>query len=149
MKILSRLAPRLSIDIERRADARWDLVSHDPVFNAQTRADPLRNLKVTPRWFAETAAAVQRVNQAAENFPVPLLLLMGEADQTVPPQASKNFIQKMAFPDKELHEYPGAYTNLLSDTVYEDVLADIDRWLDRHLPGPGQAQGSPRVLSRT
>jgi alpha-beta hydrolase superfamily lysophospholipase len=41
--------------------------------------------------------------------------------------------EAVALPDKEFHEYPGAYTNLLSDTVSDGVLTDIGAWLDRHV----------------
>ncbi|WIG61365.1 MAG: hypothetical protein OJF49_004113 [Ktedonobacterales bacterium] len=39
----------------------------------------------------------------------------------------------MGSADKTLREYPGAYINLLSDTNYEEVLGDIDGWLDAHV----------------
>jgi len=132
-QFLSRLAPRLTLDVKRRADKSWDFISHDPHFNQLTREDPLRNTKITPRWLTEASAAIQRVNAQAAHFPVPLLLLVGGADRTAPPQASKGFFQRVESSDKELHEYAGAYTNLLSDSVSEAVLSDIDTWLDRHV----------------
>jgi alpha-beta hydrolase superfamily lysophospholipase len=132
-QFLSRLAPRLTLDVKRRADKSWDFISHDPHFNQLTREDPLRNTKITPRWLTEASAAIQRVNAQAAHFPVPLLILVGGADRTAPPQASKGFFQRVESSDKELHEYAGAYTNLLSDSVSEAVLSDIDTWLDRHV----------------
>ncbi len=76
---------------------------------------------------------MQRVNAQAAHFPVPLLLLVGGADRNSSPEASKAFFQQVTLSDEELHEYAGAYTNLLSDTVSEAVLSDIDRWLDGHV----------------
>ncbi len=133
MHFLSRVWPHLTIDVKRQVDAGMVFVSHDPAFVKLIREDPLRNTKITPRLLAEEENAMQRVNAQAVNFPVPLLIVVGGADRIVPPQASKTFFQQVALTDKELHEYPGAYTNLLSDSVSEEVLGDIDTWLDRHV----------------
>jgi alpha-beta hydrolase superfamily lysophospholipase len=132
-KVLSRIAPHLTVDMSRRVDAGLDFVSHDPDFIKFIRQDPLRNGKLTPRWIAEVAAAVGRVDNQAADFPVPLLFLIAGADRAAPPEASKQFFQRVAMKDKEMHEYTGAYANLLSETIHEEVLGDIDRWLDRHL----------------
>jgi alpha-beta hydrolase superfamily lysophospholipase len=132
-KLLSRIAPRLTVDMSGRVDAGLDFVSHDPDFIKFIRQDPLRNGKLTPRWIAEVAAAVRRVDNQAANFPVPLLFLIAGADRAAPPEASKQFFQRVVLKDKEMHEYTGAYANLLSETIHEEVLGDIDRWLDRHL----------------
>src|SRR5258708_7670531 len=82
--------------------------------------------KVSPRWLAEEENAMQRVKAQAANFPVPLLILVGGADRNASPEASKAFFQQVTLSDKQLHEYAGAYTNLLSDSVSEAVLSDID-----------------------
>jgi alpha-beta hydrolase superfamily lysophospholipase len=66
-------------------------------------------------------------------FRIPLLLLIGGADRLALPSASKAYFARVGSPDKELREYPGAYTNLLSETVTPEVLGDLDRWLERHV----------------
>jgi len=133
MHVLSRLWPHLTLDVKRQFDAGAVSVSHDPAFVKLIREDPLRNTKVTPRWLAEGENAMQRVNAQAAHFPVPLLILVGGADRISSPEASKAFFQQVASSDKEWHEYPGAYTNLLSDSVSEAVLSDINEWLEKHL----------------
>lgn len=131
-KLLSRLAPHMTIDASRRVGAGLASVSHDPAFVRFIQTDPLRNGKLTPRWIAEAAAAVERVNSQAAHFPAPLLFLLPEQDSASSAEASIEFFQKVALPDKELRQYPGSYANLLSDTGYEQVLDDIDKWLDAH-----------------
>lgn len=133
LHFLSRVFPRFTIDVKRQFDAGAVYVSHDPAFVKLIREDPLRNTKVTPRYLTECEKAMQRVSAQATSFPVPLLILVAPGDRFTPPEASRAFFQKVASADKEWHEYPGAYTNLLSDTVYDEVLGDIDKWLDRHL----------------
>jgi len=110
-KLLSRIVPRLTVDMGRRVDAGFDFVSHDPAFVKFIRQDPLRNAKLTPRWIAEVAAAVGRVDNQAANFPAPLLFLIAGADRAAPPEASKQFFQQVALQDKELHEYPVLYND--------------------------------------
>ena len=130
--ILARVWPQLTIDVKRQFDAGAVFVSHDSAFVKYIREDPLRNTKVTPRWFTESEYAMQRVRTQAAKFSVPLLFLLGGEDRNASPAANKAFFQQVGCSDKALHEYAGAYTNLLSDTVTETVLADIDRWLDGH-----------------
>jgi len=42
----------------------------------------------------------------------------------------------MTLADKERHEYEGGYHKPHNDTDYEQVLANVERWLERHLPRP-------------
>jgi alpha-beta hydrolase superfamily lysophospholipase len=130
---LSAVAPRLTLDVRRRFDAQADTTSHDAEFVEATRADPLTNTKITPRWLTEAERAMQRVVTQAGALRVPLLFLIGGADRNSYPAASKAYFASLPFPDKELREYPGDYTNLLNESDYEHVLADIDQWLDRHV----------------
>jgi acylglycerol lipase len=130
---LSRIAPRLTIDVRRRFDASAEWVSHDPAFVTFIREDPLGNTKVTPRWLVESERGMRRVREGAPRFTVSLLVLVGEADRTSSPASTKAYFERVGAADKTLIEYPGAYTNLLSDTDYEQALADIDAWLDRHV----------------
>jgi len=130
---LSRLAPRLSVNVKRQADATWDFISHDRAFVESTRHDPFANTKVTLRWLVESQAAMRRVNPPTTPYLVPLLILIGTADHLASPAENRAFFQALVASEKDLYEYPDAYTNLLSDTVSDKVLRDIEKWLGRHL----------------
>ena len=132
LHLLSGVWPRLSIDIRRQFDAQATYVSHDPGFVELIRHDPFGNTKVTPRWMVESDAAMQRVVQQAPDLRVPVMILIGGADKVTGTDAAKAYYQKIVFPDKEFHQYPGDYTNLLSELNTEEVLNDIDNWLDKH-----------------
>ncbi|HEV8402496.1 MAG TPA: alpha/beta hydrolase [Candidatus Limnocylindrales bacterium] len=129
--LLSRIRPRLTIDARRRVEAGLASVSHDPAFVRFALDDPLRNTILTMRSIAELDAAVRRVHAQAGALNVPILILCGGADHVVPPASMRAYFERVGSADKTFHEYPGAYTNLLSDTVHDAVLADIDVWLDR------------------
>jgi alpha-beta hydrolase superfamily lysophospholipase len=132
LRILSRVWPRFTLDVKRQFAKRAAYVSHDPAFVKLILEDPLRSTKITARYWVEMENSMQRVNAEAAGFPVPLLILIGSADSTTMPTATRAFYQRVASSDKELHEYAGAYTNLLSDTVTPEVLKDIDGWLSKH-----------------
>jgi acylglycerol lipase len=56
----------------------------------------------------------------------------------VPPDGSRTFFAKVRFLDREFREYPGAYHGLFADLGFEEVLGDLERWIDRHiLTNPG------------
>jgi alpha-beta hydrolase superfamily lysophospholipase len=133
LRTLSKVAPHLTINVRRRFEAQSAFISRDQAFVDMILRDPLGNMKVTPRWLTESEKAMQHVAQQAGELHVPLLFLIGGADRISFPEASKAFFRSVADPDKELHEYRGAYANLLSETNYQEVLSDIDQWLNDHL----------------
>jgi alpha-beta hydrolase superfamily lysophospholipase len=133
LHLLAGIAPRLTINARRRVDAGIEWVSHDQTFVKFARSDPLSNAKVTPRWLVESEKAMKRVSAQATGFKTPLLLLVGEDDRAALPAITTAYFERAGSSDKQLREYPDAYTNLLSDTVSERVLQDIDTWLEEHV----------------
>ncbi|HEY7020929.1 MAG TPA: lysophospholipase [Ktedonobacterales bacterium] len=133
LRVLSVVAPRLTIDVRRRVDAGMASISHDAAFVQAAREDPLRNTRVLPRLLVVADPVTERVLAQAPQFQTPLLLLLGGADRMLPSAASQAYFERVGPSDKELRVYPGAYTNLLSETVTPEVLGDLDRWLDRHV----------------
>jgi alpha-beta hydrolase superfamily lysophospholipase len=133
LHFLSRVLPHLTINVRRRFEAQVSNISRDPAFAKFIREDPFCNTMITPRWLTESERGMQHVMERAADLQVPLLILVGGADRNSSPETAKSYFQNVIITDKELHEYPGAYTNLLSETNYEEVLNDIDTWLDKHL----------------
>jgi alpha-beta hydrolase superfamily lysophospholipase len=97
-------------------------------------SDPLFHRRGTARLSTEVTAAVARVQEAAGSLSLPLLILHGSADRMVPPDGSREFFSKVRFPDRELREYPDAYHGLFADTGYQQVLADLEHWIERRIP---------------
>ena len=96
-------------------------------------ADPLFHRVGTARLSTEVVAAIARVQAAAPGFPLPLLLLHGSADRMVPPDGSREFVARVGHPDRELREYPGAFHVLFADLDHEQVLTDVERWIEARL----------------
>ena len=109
--------------------------SRDPKVVAAMNADPLIAHEVQPtRTVAEMARADERLKAAFPTITLPVLILHGTADKATKPSGSKRFHELASSQDKTLKLYEGAYHDLLNDTVKETVMADVQTWLDAHLP---------------
>jgi alpha-beta hydrolase superfamily lysophospholipase len=127
-RIMSRVVPRFSLNVGMDLTG----LARDPSVIEAVLADPLFHRRGTARLSTEVTAAISRVQQLAESLSLPLLILHGAADRMVPPDGSRTFFAKVRFPDRELKEYPGAYHGLFADVGYQEVLQDVERWIDRH-----------------
>jgi alpha-beta hydrolase superfamily lysophospholipase len=127
-RVLSRVWPRFSLQTGMDLSG----LSRDPAVVDEVLADPLFHRRGTARLSTEVTATIARVQAAAPRFPLPVLVLHGEADRMVPPDGSRAFVARVGHPDKRLIVYPGAYHVLLADLDQDRVLADIAEWIDRH-----------------
>ncbi|ARV59971.1 lysophospholipase [Nostocales cyanobacterium HT-58-2] len=130
-RMFSRVWPRFSlkVGIKRVASSR------DPIVLAAHVQDPLRHEYGSARLATEFFAAQKWVQTHATDLQVPLLILHGSADSVTPPEGSLAFFEQVTFPDKERYVYQGDYHDLDLDINYQDVFADLENWLERHLNG--------------
>jgi alpha-beta hydrolase superfamily lysophospholipase len=128
-RIFSRVWPRFSI----RTGMDLSGLARDPVVVQTVLADPLFHRVGTARLSTEVVAAISRVQAAAPDFPLPVLVLHGSADRMVPPEGSRAFVVRVGHPDRELREYPGAFHVLFADLDHERVLTDVERWIEARL----------------
>jgi alpha-beta hydrolase superfamily lysophospholipase len=128
-RLMSRVLPRFSLNVGMDLTG----LAQDPAIIEAVLADPLFHRRGTARLSTEVTEAIRRVQRLAGSLSLPLLLLHGSADRMVPPDGSRAFFAKVRFPDRELREYPGAYHGLFADRGFEEVLADLERWIDRQL----------------
>jgi alpha-beta hydrolase superfamily lysophospholipase len=129
-RVMSRVLPRFSLDVGMDLTG----LAREPSVIEAVLADPLFHRRGTARLSTEVTAAIDRVQQLAERLSLPLLVLHGSADRMVPPDGSRTFFAKVRYPDREFREYPDAYHGLFADRGFEEVLDDLERWIDRHIP---------------
>lgn len=129
-RIMSRVLPRFSLNVGMDLTG----LARDPSIIEAVLADPMFHRRGTARLSTEVTAAVSRVQRLAESWSVPLLVLHGSADRMVPPEGSRSFVAKVRYPDRELREYPEAYHGLFADLGFQEVLGDLEQWIDRHTP---------------
>jgi acylglycerol lipase len=129
-KVMSHIAPRFGM--RTGMDLRG--LARDPAVVDAVLADPHFHRWGTARLSVEVARAVERVQEGAARFPLPVLLLHGGADRMVLPDGTRAFMAKLGQPDRTLIEYPDGFHALFADQGGERVLADVQRWIEAHLP---------------
>jgi alpha-beta hydrolase superfamily lysophospholipase len=128
-RVMSRIIPRFSLQVG------MDLagLARDQTVIQTVLADQFFHRRGTARLSTEVIAAIARVQDGAAQFTLPLLLLHGSDDRMVPPDGSRTFFSKLRSPEREFREYPGAYHGLFADLGYQEVLRDVERWLEARL----------------
>ncbi|MEH2388026.1 MAG: lysophospholipase [Nostoc sp.] len=129
-KMLSRVWPRFTLNTGIDISAG----SRDQQILAAYVQDRLRHTRATARLATEFFATVDWINAHAADWQLPLLILHGGADRVALPVGSDIFYQRVNCKDKLRIEYPGAYHDIQNDLNYPEVMADLEDWLERHLP---------------
>jgi alpha-beta hydrolase superfamily lysophospholipase len=126
---ISGFLPKLPILALKNSD-----FSRDKQHVARMDADPLiKNEKQPAKTLAALAAAGARMHRDFPTMTIPVLIMHGGDDHATLPVGSQEFFDRTGSKDKEIKLYPGHYHDLLADIGKEQVLADIDAWMDRHV----------------
>lgn len=130
MRLANFFNPRFTI----RRPGGPEGISRDPEEVRRFSADPLYVPVSSARWAVEILATQVLVTRRAAEIRLPILMLQGTADTIVVPQATVDFFDRIASPDKTLFTYPGYYHELHNDVDKEKPLGDLVRWLNERLP---------------
>lgn len=131
-RLLGWLTPKrriLKINVE--GISRDDNVIH------QYRNDPLVvEKKTTAKLGVELQKAVDRAPDMAHQITTPALILQGKQDRLVNPQGAEQLYQDLSSSDKTFKSYAGFYHELHNEPkpARQRVFADIEDWLEYHLP---------------
>lgn len=128
-KLLAKLKPNLSVSTGLDSKA----ISRDTAVVEAYKNDPLNHGKGTPGWSVAFMETAEWTMAHAADFEPPLLLLHGDADRLVNVEESKKFFAQVKQPDKKLIIYPGGYHESHNDLHKEQMLADLESWLEVHL----------------
>lgn len=128
-RVLSRVWPGFTLDTGLDLSG----LSRDPSAVETVLADPLFHRRGSARLSTEVEAAAERVRAGAARFPLPVLVLHGSDDRMVFPDGSRAFVAAVGHRDKTFREYPGGYHVLLADLDREQVLGDLQQWMEAHL----------------
>jgi acylglycerol lipase len=130
LKGISHLAPHAHVLPLKNAD-----FSRDPKWVEAMNADPLIAHEVQPsKTVAEMVRADERLKKEFPVFTLPVLILHGTMDKATKFSGSQMFFDNAGSKDKTLKLYEGHFHDLLNDVGKEGVLADIQSWLNIHLP---------------
>lgn len=125
-QILPRFTLKVGIDLEA--------ISRDQNVLNDCAQDPLVHSSASARFGAELFNTIAWVEARAVHLQVPLLILHGGDDSVAHPEASRVFFEQLTLLDKERREYPGSRHAPHNDINYEELLIDLENWLDRHTP---------------
>ena len=130
IKGISHLAPHLHLYTLKN-----EIFSRDPQAVAAMNSDPLiANEKQPAETAAELIKGAERLKENMPRFTVPVLIIHGTNDKATRYQGSQYFYDHAGSTDKTLKLYDGGYHDLLNDTIKEEVLADVQSWLDARIP---------------
>ncbi len=122
--LLSKLLPRISLSNE--LETRH--ISRDPDVVSAYEQDPRVYSTITPRWYTEMRAAMERVAASAAQGRVPLLMVTSDADQICDPHAARRLANHWAADSDQLL-YPELYHEVLNEPEKDQILAEILAWL--------------------
>ncbi|GAA6623951.1 lysophospholipase [Scytonema sp. NUACC26] len=130
-RTLSQVMPRFALN----TGFAGATVSRDQNVLATFTQDRLMHSWGSARLATEFLAAIAWIQSHADDLLVPILILHGGADRVALPEGSRVFFEKISFPDKERYEYPQSRHALHRDLDYQEMLADLEDWLARHIKG--------------
>ena len=109
-------------------------VSRDPSVVEAYVKDPLVHTgKTTARLAAEILGAMKRIPPEAARITLPILLIQGGADRLVDPAGARMLFKTVRSSDKTLKVYEGLYHEIFNEPEREQVLNDMEQWLEKHL----------------
>jgi alpha-beta hydrolase superfamily lysophospholipase len=128
-KTISKILPKLPlVQVEAQG------VSRDPAVVQAYIDDPLvYNGKVTARLGVELIRAMQQAETQAAIINLPLIVLQGSNDTLVNPAGAQMLYDRASTTDKQIKIYPGLYHEIFNEPEHEQVLGDVETWLEAHL----------------
>ena len=111
-------------------------ITRDREIKKAAKSDLLLHTQASARWAAESLRTVEWVKQHSGDVYLPILILHGEADQLNAVGGARQFFESVTYPDKKLITYPGGYHELHNDLIYEQVMVDMVKWIQAHIPKP-------------
>ena len=137
-RTLGRLCSLIAPTTRFRTTIRSEQLTRDPAARRVRESDPLRCRSVTANWYFQVLDAMVNAWDDVSRLTLPTLLLQGDADGVVNPDAATQWWLKVPSSDKTLRLLGGHLHELLSEPDWEQTAAGIHTWLEARLPETGQ-----------
>ena len=138
LKGLSHVAPHVHVLKLKNKD-----FSRDSQIVEAMNSDPLIADETQPtETLVELVRADERLKRDFSQITLPVLILHGTSDKAAKPSGSQHFFDMVGSTDKTLTFYEGHVHDLLNDLDKDVVLADIQEWIDAHVPAVGDSPTS-------
>jgi alpha-beta hydrolase superfamily lysophospholipase len=106
-----------------------ELYTANPPYHDFIRADPLRLLDATLRFYWQTARLDRRRRRDSARLDLPVLLLQGDDDKMMDVPATRRWFERIGGEDKTYRAYPGAGHTLDFEPDRAQYLGDMLAWL--------------------
>ena len=128
-KILSVVMPKAGI-IQLDAEG----ICRDPAVVDAYLNDPLVYTgKITARLSVEMLKTIQHVTGSAIKIRLPIMIVQGGSDKLVDPSGAQLLYDSVSSEDKKIKIYDGLYHEVFNEPEHEQVLNDVNKWLETHL----------------
>jgi alpha-beta hydrolase superfamily lysophospholipase len=127
-KLMAAILPTMVLP----TDLDPNLISHDPQVVQAYRKDPLVHDKASLAMASSTIRSVEWTREHAAEFPSPLLLVHGTADQITYPSGSQAFAAQ-APRNCTLRLWDGLYHETHNEPEKDQVIAENIGWMDANL----------------
>jgi lysophospholipase len=115
----------------------------------QIRAsDPFSNRTVTAGWYFRVLDALCEAWQDAGRIEVPLLVMQGDADRVVSPDAPLGWITRVGSSDKSLRLLSGHLHELINEPGWQGTVAGVLDWLEERVASRRAAASADRSDGR-
>ncbi|MBA3654198.1 MAG: alpha/beta hydrolase [Actinobacteria bacterium] len=108
-------------------------VSRDPDVVKDYENDPLNYLGPMPRSMIKAMSEITGVRDRLSTITLPVLVMHGDADALVSPQASQDIAATVASKDVTLKLWPGLFHEIYNEPEQAAVIAETISWLEAHL----------------
>jgi alpha-beta hydrolase superfamily lysophospholipase len=123
--VLRRVAPALLIG----SGISGPMLSHDQAMLAADRSDPVPRGGATAGWFAAATAAQVDVRATADQFRLPLLLLLAGDDTIANSATAAEWFTRVGSSDKMVQHYPDYRHELLREVGRAAIFAAVEGWM--------------------
>lgn len=130
--ILARIMNKIYPAFAQSSGLDTEGLSHDPEVVREYEQDPLVHDKISARLFVETYQTGLWALEQAGQFPLPLLLMHGEADRLTSAEASRKFAAQIK-QGCTLKIWEGMFHEIHNEPEKETVYQEIVTWLESQL----------------
>ena len=129
MRVLAKIAPSMGA---LQLDAAG--VSRDAEVVSRYVNDPLVYTgKLTASMLVAMFTGMKRTHEGLPGITLPALVMHGEADTLVTPDASRILFERIGSTDKTLKLFPGLYHEIFNEPERVDVVNDVIAWVEARL----------------
>lgn len=109
-------------------------ISRDPAVVTAYNTDPLVHHGKVPAGIARALLLVgETMPRRAPALTAPMLVVHGSEDRLIPVDGSRQLVEAVGSPDRELKIFPGLYHEVFNEPEQDQVLDDVVSWINARL----------------